>query len=397
MNSSSMCVVWDIKLTLEQNDGYALKYGVMYALIIAAILIVPLFVYMQLVTNINEAKNELHLKNLSYEIIAKMDNYKPSVEDSYFDFPRYNESRAGLYDENFLPIFSLIDDLPLIMSKGYYEYENRRFFVQPLPKKRYFEADYLIVESGSKNYEIYQTGLLIGLLILVILFFISYFIFKQFALPFEKVNKQLDNFMKDSMHEINTPLSIINVNIDLFSRKNGESKYLTRIKAASKTLSNIYNDMDYLIKQDSIEYPKESIDFSTFLIDRIDYFQVVASLRAIMIEAEIEKDIVIYFNKTKLQRIIDNTLSNAIKYSYENTSIAVKLHYHDSAIALSVRDYGVGIEKPAKIFERYYREDLDKGGFGIGLNIVKKIIDENDITLEIVSSPKRGSTFTYKF
>ncbi len=352
---------------------------------------------MQLVTHINEAKNELYLKNLSYKIIAKMDKYKPSGQDAYFDFPRYNETKAGLYDENFHPIFSLIDDLPLIMTKGYYTYDNKRFFVQPLPQKRYFDADYLIIESESKNYEIYQVGLLIGLLILVILFFISYFIFKQFAQPFEKVNVQLDNFMKDSMHEINTPLSIINVNIDLFAMKNGENKYLTRIKAASKTLSNIYNDMDYLIKQDSVKYPKESIDFSAFLIDRIDYFQVVASQRAIMIEADIEKDIVIYFNKTKLQRIIDNTLSNAIKYSYENASVEVGLHYHDKGALFVVRDYGVGIEKPAKIFERYYREDLDKGGFGIGLNIVKKIIDENDITLDIISSLKRGSTFTYKF
>jgi len=392
-----MYVDWGIKLTLEQNDGYALKYGVIYALIIAVILIVPLFVYTELITSINEAKNELALKNRAYEIVTKMDRYKPSEEGGYFDFPRYNESRAGLYDENFHPLFTLIDDLPIIMIEGYYEYKNRRFYVQPLPSKRYFSADYLIVESYSKNYEIYQTGLLIGMLILFILFLISYFIFKQFAQPFERVNQQLDNFMKDSMHEINTPLSIINVNIDLFTMKNGENKYLTRMKAATKTLSNIYNDMDYLIKQDTIEYPKESLDFSTFLIDRIDYFQVVASLRAIMIEVKIEKDIVIFFNKTKLQRIIDNTLSNAIKYSYENASIEVSLCYHDSDIVLSVRDYGVGIAKPDKIFERYYREDLDKGGFGIGLNIVKKIVDENAIVLSIVSMPKKGSTFRYKF
>ena len=392
-----MFVAWGIRLTLEQNNGYAIKYGVIYAVIIAGILVAPLFVYIQLVTSINESKNELFLKNRAYEIIAKMDKYKPSDETSAFDFPRYNESRAGLYDENFHALFSLIDDLPIIMIEGYYEHEDRRFYVQTLPKKRYFSADYLIVESQSKNYQIYQTGLLIGLLILFILFLISYFIFKQFALPFEKVNTQLDNFMKDSMHEINTPLSIINVNIDLFTMKNGESKYLNRIKAASKTLSNIYNDMDYLIKQDSIEYPKESLDFSLFLVDRIDYFQVVASLRDIKIKANIEKDIVIFFNKTKLQRVIDNTLSNAIKYSYENASIEVVLTYHDSEIELSIRDYGVGISKPNKIFERYYREDLDKGGFGIGLNIVKKIIDENDVTLSIVSNPKKGSTFTYIF
>ncbi len=326
-----------------------------------------------------------------------MDQYKPSGEDSYFDFPRYNETKAGLYDENFHPIFSLIDEVPLIMTKGYYSYGNRRFFVQPLPKKQYFNADYLIIESESKNYEIYQVGLLIGLLILVILFFISYFIFKHFAQPFEKVNSQLDNFMKDSMHEINTPLSIINVNIDLFTMKHGEDKYLTRIKAAAKTLSNIYNDMDYLIKEDSIEYPKETIDFSAFLIDRIDYFQVVASQRAIMIEVDVENSIMIEFNKTKLQRIIDNTLSNAIKYSYENSKIEVTLSYHDKQIIFEVRDYGVGIARADKIFERYYRENMDKGGFGIGLNIVKKIIDENGVSLDIISRPKKGSTFMYKF
>jgi signal transduction histidine kinase len=392
-----MCVVWGIKLTLEQHDGYAIKYGIIYALIIAVILIVPLLVYTQLIININEAKNELALKNRAYEIIAKMDSFKPTDDTSYFDFPRYNESRAGLYDENFQKIFSLIEDLPILMREGYYEYESRRFYVQPLPKGRYFNASYLIVESQSKNYEIYQTVLFVGLLILVILFLISYFIFKQFALPFEKVNQQLDNFMKDSMHEINTPLSIINVNIDLFTRKYGENKHLTRIKAASKTLSNIYNDMDYLIKQESVEYPKELIDFSTFLEDRIDYFQVVASQRMIVININVEKEIMIHFNKTKLQRIIDNTLSNAIKYSYEKSYIDVRLVKEEENIIFTVKDYGVGISKPEKIFERYYRENMDKGGFGIGLNIVKKIIDEDGIILDIASKPKEGSTFAYKF
>ena len=392
-----MCGDWGIKLTLEHKNSYALKYGIIYAVIIAAILLVPLFVYTQLITSINEAKNELFLKEKAYEIIAKIERYKPTDAHDYFDYPRYNEVKSGLYDENFHPIFTLIDDLPLIMIKGYYAYENRRFFVQPLPKERYFHAHYLILEGESQNYEIYRTALLIGLLILLILFVISYFIFKQFALPFEKVNQQLDNFMKDSMHEINTPLSIINVNIDLFARKYGENKYLTRMKAASKTLSNIYNDMDYLIKQDTLTYPKETIDLSTFLIDRIDYFQVVASLREITIEMQIEKNIEIIFNKTKLQRIIDNTLSNAIKYSYENSVIKTKLTYHDKHIILLVRDYGVGISKPEKIFERYYRENLDKGGFGIGLNIVKKIIDENDVKLDIISTPQKGSTFRYTF
>lgn len=169
------------------------------------------------------------------------------------------------------------------------------------------------------------------------------------------------------------------------------------MKAASKTLSNIYNDMDYLIKQDIIEYPNESLNFSAFLLARVDYFEVVAAQREIVIETAIEKDIPLYFNKTKLQRIIDNTLSNAIKYSYEQSTVYVALDYHDKQIRLEVKDEGVGIDKPEKIFERYYRENLDKGGFGIGLNIVKKIIDDNDIMLNIESMPEKGSTFVYIF
>ncbi len=392
-----MFVDWGIKLTLESKESYALKYGVIYAIIIAVILIMPLFVYTQLVVNINEAKTELFLKQRAYEIIGKMDHFKPTDKEDYFDFPRFNESKAGLYDANFKPIFSLIEVLPTIMIKGYYEYGNRRFFVQPLPSKRYFGADYLIIEGQSQNYEIYQRALIIGLLILFILFIISYFIFKQFSIPFERVNRQLDNFMKDSMHEINTPLSIINVNIDLFSRKNGENKYLSRIKAASKTLSNIYNDMDYLIKQDIVTYHPEKLDMSTFVEERVDYFQEVAAQREIEIRTDITKEITFYFNKTKLQRIIDNTLSNAIKYSFEGKKIDVILKENAHSIIFVVRDYGVGIKNPEKILTRYYREDQNKGGFGIGLNIVKKIIDEHQIKLEIDSIVAQGSTFRYRF
>ncbi len=391
-----MYVVWDINLKLEQSDGYAIRYGIIYSLIIAFILLAPLVIYTMLIVNINESKNELALKNRASEIIQKMENFQPSERQVYFDFPRYNEIHAGLYDEHFLPIFTLLDKLPAITMQGYYEHKDQRYYVQRLPEKRYFGASYLILENENANYEIYKTALMIGLLILLMLFLISYFIFKQFALPFEKVNQQLDSFMKDSMHEINTPLSIINVNIDLFARKHGDNKYLTRIKAASKTLSNIYNDMDYLIKEDSVEYPKEELDMSQFLNDRVDYFKVVAHQRNIWIEEEIAEGVKVEFNKTKLQRIIDNTLSNAIKYSYENSTIRVKLDYHDSPIMI-VEDFGVGIKNPEKIFERYYRENLDKGGFGIGLNIVKKIIDEEGVSLDISSKPKHGSSFSYTF
>ncbi len=386
---------WVIKLTFDKKK-YALKHGIIYSTIIAIILITPLFIYVQLMININEAKSKLELKKRAYEILYKIDQYKPA-EEEYFNFPRFSSFQAGLYDDNFKAVFTLIDEIPIAMDSGFYKHQKQRFYVLNLPNHKYFGAKYLVVQKEINNYEIYQMALFSVLLILSLLFILSYYIFRNFALPFEKINRQLDNFMKDSMHEINTPLSIINVNVDLYARKHGQNKYLRRIKAAAKTLSNIYDDMDYLIKQEIVNYPLAQIDLSRFLTERIDYFQEVAILREVSISADIEPEITLLFNKTKLQRIIDNTLSNAIKYSYEKGTIEVSLKYVNKDIVMVVEDFGVGIENPDKIFERYYRENLDKGGFGIGLNIVKKIIDEHEVTLKIESTVKKGSRFIYKF
>ncbi len=380
-------------MTLDKKF-YALKYGLVYSSIIALVLIVPFYVYIALMIHINDTKGEIQLKNKSLEIIKKMESYQGD-NNSFFTFPRYNRFKAGLFDSNFIPIFSLIDQMPPSFEKGYHSYKNNRYYIVPFRDDHFFGARYLIVEGKIDHFEIYKMALLIGLSILFVLFALSYYIFKNFALPFEQVNQRLDSFIKDSMHEINTPLSIINVNIDMFSLKHGENKYLARIKAASKTLATIYNDMDYLIKRDRFAFEKKSIDMSSFINERVLYFQDIASLRQIEIKTEIEKDITLYFNPTKLQRIVDNTISNAIKYSYEKSSIKVLLILYDAKIIFSVEDFGIGIQQPEKIFERYYRENLNKGGFGIGLNIVKKIIDEHDIKLDIQSNPKEGTKFTY--
>jgi signal transduction histidine kinase len=169
------------------------------------------------------------------------------------------------------------------------------------------------------------------------------------------------------------------------------------MKAATKVLSNIYNDMDYLIKHDRLEYEKENIEMGEFLKDRIEYFSEVARMKNIIINIDIQDCPTIEMSAKKLQRVIDNNISNAIKYSYENSEIDISLYMKDEKCHMGFRDYGVGIEKIEKIFSRYYREDTNKGGFGIGLNIVKSIIDESDITLEIDSTPKKGSTFLYIF
>ena len=266
-----------------------------------------------------------------------------------------------------------------------------------MPKGYYFGANYLLVATKHTANKIYYFAASVMIAIIIALFIFSFLLLKNFSKPFEKLNTQLDNFIKDSMHEINTPLSIINLNADLFVSKHGSNKYLQRMKSASKTLATIYNDMDYLVKQGRVEHKWQDIDLGKFIRNRVDYFQEIANLKGITLEINIAEDIYYYFSKTKLQRIVDNTISNAIKYSHTQTSIEVQLFKEKEDIIFLVKDYGVGIVNVDKIFSRYYRENEAKGGFGIGLNIVKQIIDEEDIRLKVASVIGKGTTFRYTF
>jgi len=155
--------------------------------------------------------------------------------------------------------------------------------------------------------------------------------------------------------------------------------------------------MDYLIKQGRVKHKKKRIDMSDFIQNRTDYFQEVANLKNITLNTSIVLEVFYFCSKTKLQRIVDNTISNAIKYSTDNTTINIILKYVDDEIVFSVEDQGVGIKNTDKIFSRYHREDEAKGGFGIGLNIVKQITEEEYIAIDVSSVLGKGTTFTYTF
>ena len=377
------------------TEAFAKKYALIYTAILAVLLIAPLVVYVALLLQIDEAKVKLSLESQSKQIINSMQKYHNS--DKIYHFPRYKVYQAALYDDKYKAIFSTLNFEPNSFTEGFHKKRNHFYYIYTLPEDYYFGANYLLVSTTHIANKIYYFSALVMIAIVIALFAFSFLLLKNFSKPFEKLNTQLDNFIKDSMHEINTPLSIINLNADLFASKHGNNKYLQRMKSASKTLATIYNDMDYLVKQGRVEHKRQEINFGEFINNRIDYFQEIANLKKIKLEAEISRNIYYDFSKTKLQRIVDNTISNAIKYSHTQTSIEIKLFEEKENIIFLVKDYGVGIENVKKIFSRYYRENETKGGFGIGLNIVKHIIDEEDILLDVTSTLGKGTTFQYKF
>ena len=135
--------------------------------------------------------------------------------------------------------------------------------------------------------------------------------------------KAQDSFIKHSIHEINTPLAVIMMHIDIRKIKFGEDPYMSKIEAASKMISNIYDDLSYMVKKDRFAYEKQWIFFSTFLKNRIEFFEDIAKGNQHKIVYDIEDDLKLFFSDIELQRIVDNNLSNAIKYANKNTEIKV--------------------------------------------------------------------------
>jgi len=205
-----------------------------------------------------------------------------------------------------------------------------------------------------------------------------------------------DKFLKNAVHEINTPLSIILINLDLYNLKFDRNPYLVKIEASVKILENIYGDLSFIIKKEKEDTRLDMVNFSDFINSRIEYFSDVAAGNKLKIKAEVDNDIFILFNEFELQRLCDNNISNAIKYSYINKDVHVRLHRSDGCTVFEVENSGDKIIDKNNIFGRYYREDKARGGFGLGLNIVKEICNKNSVEVEVKSANKK-TVFRYFF
>ena len=217
---------------------------------------------------------------------------------------------------------------------------------------------------------------------------------KQFSQDLLASQKQ---FIRYAIHETNTPLSVIVTNIELYTMKNGKDRYLAKIEAAVKNIFNIYDDLSYLVKRDQIDYPLQRIDLCEYLNSRVDFFDEVASFAGVAFAFGCSCGrATIDFNETKLQRIIDNNLTNAIKYTKYGETIRIDIAEEGEAYVLSIASRSSVIEDIDKIFEAYYRERKKSDGFGLGLNLVKSICDEEGVEI-MIESTEEQTRFAYRF
>jgi len=228
---------------------------------------------------------------------------------------------------------------------------------------------------------------------------LGYYLGKLFIAPMRESIEKMNHFIQDTTHELNTPISTILTNIEMIEAlgKNREnSQELKRIEIASKTLSRIYDDLTYLNLNHQYHREITSLNISKLLQERIIYFEALAEVKGVYITTDIEREnIMIDIDKNDALRLIDNLISNAIKYNKPNGKITIKLTQHE----FIVKDTGVGIKAKdiSKITARFKRANCSEGGFGIGLDIVNQVVNSYGYTLNINSQLKKGTEVVIKW
>ena len=204
---------------------------------------------------------------------------------------------------------------------------------------------------------------------------LGYFLGRLFIAPMRESVEQMNRFIEDTTHELNTPISTILTNIEMIEaleKGNDVRDELGRIAIASRTLSRIYDDLSFLSLKHPYHRQITEVDMGDLVRERIDYFRMMMEAKQLKVTREIVNDVVLSIDLNDAMRLVDNLLSNAIKYNRTGGELHVML-MRDKLV---VRDTGVGIsaEKIATIHERFRRANTSEGGFGIGLNIVHQVV-----------------------
>lgn len=240
-------------------------------------------------------------------------------------------------------------------------------------------VNYVLISLFGLNQENF-IYVIIPLLLLALIIFLSFT--TSILKPLFESDDNLQKNIKETIHELNIPVSTIKMNTQLLEKKITDEKSLKRlerIKQASNNLLKLYEDMEYNIKKqiDKIEmqecYLDEVVANSIIKFDDIKKDTLINSTLP---------NIALLTDINGFEKVIDNLLSNAIKYNSKENPI-VYITYENNILSIFNKGEIIDTKNLFMIFDRYYQSDSSNHGFGLGLAMVKEFCDKNKITINI--------------
>jgi two-component system OmpR family sensor kinase len=262
-------------------------------------------------------------------------------------------------------------------------------FVKVIPMRH--NSFYLELSKSTKNYDtkllaLKEKIIALQILLLILFAFISYKLAKNALKPLQESISTLDKFAKDLIHDLNTPVTSIKLNMKLLQKSPelAQNKIVQRINKSVHNISELHENLNILLQEE------------TFLMQNINLCPLINEVadmhHALYKGIDFKIECASFFakvNANAMKQILQNIISNACKYNSKDGY--VKIYHKENA--LYIEDSGEGIEEPEKIFERSYSAQHSSG---IGLDIVKRLALAMDIKIEVTTSSK-GSCFILHF
>mgnify|MGYP000902255786 FL=1 len=419
----------------------------------SVIVILFLIILSSLILIEDKVVNDLSQKELVeaveeiYEDPDKFENFNDGIY--YIKYNEQNEIIAGKFPKDFdIALAFSIEDINI------YQVENKKFLYYDTRLED--EDDWIrgIYPLGKVQKEIetlWNIAIALSVLFLIFVVIVGYRIIKNAFKPVKQIsdtalkikrskdfsnrikledsnddeihkmastfNEMLDTveevfihekqFSSDVSHELRTPITVILAQSDYalqYSDTFEEAKEsLEVINRHAKRMTNLINqimELSKLERQKEIE--KEKINLSNIVLQLLEDYKPLLESKNLNLVYNVEKDLRIQGNKIMLERVFLNILMNAVKFT--KTNIEVSLTREDKTAVLKIRDDGIGISEENKkfIWERFFqvndsRNKEENKGSGLGLSMVKKIVDLHSATIDLESELEQGTCFTIKF
>jgi len=273
------------------------------------------------------------------------------------------------------------------LNELYEDTELYSFFTIPKSEKFNIKLSYP-TQSFVKDIKTIRQTLWVKFILATLLLFGIALFFTFYSLrPIRKALKLNDEFIKDILHDFNTPITSMILNMKMFHEEKGEDPNIQRISHSLDTILLLQNNLKSFLHHSPSQNVK--VDIASLAKKRLDSMQnIYPKLTFTFIQHnELEK----VTNEELLTRILDNLLSNAAKYNKREGTITLTIHED----ILSIKDTGKGIKDIHKVLQRYYKEQ--ERGLGLGLHIVQKLTQELNIKINIHSSVDIGTKFILDF
>ena len=252
--------------------------------------------------------------------------------------------------------------------------------------------------------------LMVGIFALTAAFLISLYFANSSIRPVEESYNRQKQFVADASHELKTPLTTINTNIDVLlshpeSTIGEERKWLDYIKTESERMTKLTNDLLYLAKLDHNENENiilSRISLSEAVENIILLMEVVIFENNVNLVYNVAPDLYINGSSEQIKQLVMILIDNAVKYTPRNGDIKIDLFRDSQDAVFTIRNTGEGISDEAQkhIFDRFYREDKSRsresGGYGLGLAIARAITMTHKGSIRVSSKKNEYTEFKVK-